>query len=91
MDEVYIRGLAHARAKQYQAATADFQSIVDHPGIVLSDITGTLAHLQLARALAAAGQTEKAKAEYHRFLGIWKDADPDLPLLQQAKAEAARM
>ncbi|HLJ48840.1 MAG TPA: protein kinase [Bryobacteraceae bacterium] len=91
MDAVYIRGLAHMRAKDYAAAAADFQSIVDHPGIVLSDITGALAHLQLARALAGSGPTDKAKAMYHRFLDIWKDADSDLPLLQQANAETAQI
>ncbi|HLJ48839.1 MAG TPA: protein kinase [Bryobacteraceae bacterium] len=90
MDAVYVRGLAHAHAKEYAAAAADFQSIVDHPGVVLSDITGALAYLQLARALAGSGQTDKAKDAYGRFLVTWKDADPELPLLQQAKAEAAR-
>jgi serine/threonine protein kinase/tetratricopeptide (TPR) repeat protein len=91
MDAVYIRGLAHARAKEYAAAAADFQSIVDQPGIVLSDITGALAHLQLARALKGGGQIEKARTAYHRFLEVWKDADPDLSLFQQAKSEAAQM
>jgi tetratricopeptide (TPR) repeat protein len=91
IDAVYIRGLAHAREREYGAAALDFQSVVDHPGIVLSDITGALAHLQLARALAGAGQTEKAKASYRRFLEIWKDADPDILLLQEAKAEFARL
>jgi len=89
MDAVYIRGLAHLRANDYAAAASDFQSIVDHPGVVLSDITGALAHLQLARALRGAGQTEQARTAYRRFLEIWKDADPDLPLLQQAKMEQA--
>jgi serine/threonine protein kinase/tetratricopeptide (TPR) repeat protein len=91
MDAVYIRGLAHLRAGNCTAAAADFQTIVDHPGVVLSDITGALAHLQLARALAGASQTEKAKAEYRRFLEIWNDADSDIPLLQQAAAEYARL
>lgn len=91
MDAVYIRGLAHMRAKDYAAAATDFRKIVDHPGIVLCDITAPLAHLQLARALAGAGQAEKAKAEYRRFLEIWKDADPDITLLQQAKAEYGRL
>ena len=91
IDAVYIRGLAHAREREYGAAALDFQSVVDHPGIVLSDITGALAHLQLARALAGAGQTEKAKASYRRFLEIWKDADRDIPLLQEVKAEFARL
>ncbi|HLJ48838.1 MAG TPA: serine/threonine-protein kinase [Bryobacteraceae bacterium] len=88
-DAVYIRGLAHLRANDYAAAAADFHNIIDHPGVVLSDITGALAHLQLARALRGAGQTEQSRTAYHRFLDIWKDADADLPVLKEAKAEAA--
>jgi cytochrome c-type biogenesis protein CcmH/NrfG len=65
--------------------------VLDHRGLLLADPVGPAARLQLARALRDAGETAKAKAAYQDFLGLWKEADPDIPLLQQAKAEFARL
>ena len=59
--------------------------ILDHPGFVLNSITGALAHLGLGRAYALMGDTAKAKTAYQDFLTLWKDADPDTPILKQAK------
>jgi len=87
----YLRGLAYLELGQGQNAAVEFQKIIDHPGIVLSDITGALAHLQLGRAYAMAGDRAKAKAAYQDFLTLWKDADPDIPIYQQAKAEYAKL
>ena len=88
---VYVRGEAYLASHQYQKAAAEFQKILDHRGIVLSDPTGALAHLQLGRALALGGDMTKGKSAYADFLAIWKDADPDIPILQQAKLEYARL
>jgi hypothetical protein len=65
--------------------------MLDHRGIVLNFVTGALAHLQLGRAYAMAGDTAKAKAAYQDFLTLWKDADPDIPILKEAKAEYAKL
>jgi eukaryotic-like serine/threonine-protein kinase len=65
--------------------------IIDHRGSVLSDPIGALAHLQIGRAYEMAGDPDKAKAAYRDFLTLWKDADPDIPLLKQAKAEYAKV
>jgi eukaryotic-like serine/threonine-protein kinase len=87
----YVRGEAYLAAHQGAEAAAEFQKILDHRGIVLSDPIGALAHLQLGRAYAMQGDTAKAKAAYQDFLVLWKDADPDIPILKQAKAEYARL
>ncbi len=73
------------------AGATEFQKILDHRGIVLNSPIGALANLQLGRAYALQGDTTKAKAAYQDFLGLWKDADPDIPVLQQAKAEYAKL
>ena len=70
---------------------AQFQTILDHRGIVVSDPIGALAHLQLGRALDMSGDKPKAKAAYQDFLTLWKDADSNIPILAQAKAEYARL
>jgi len=88
---VYLRGQADLLAHNGSAAAVEFQKILDHPGIVLNFVTGALAHLQLARAYAIAGDTAKARTAYQEFLSLWKDADPDNPLLPQAKAEYAKL
>jgi serine/threonine protein kinase/tetratricopeptide (TPR) repeat protein len=88
---VYLRGLAYLQLKEGSQAVAEFQKIIDHPGIVANAPIASLAHLGLARAYAVAGDTAKSRAAYQDFLGIWKDADPDVPVLQQAKAEYARL
>ena len=88
---VYVRGRAYLMQGNGSAATADFQMIIDHPGIVLASVVGALAHLGLARAYALQGDTAKARAAYQDFLTLWKDADPDIPILIQAKAEYAEL
>ena len=88
---VYLRGEAYLAARQGRAAAAEFQKILDHPGVVQNEPIGALAHLGLGRAYALAGDKRKAKAAYQDFLTIWKDADPDIPILQRAKAEYAKL
>jgi serine/threonine protein kinase/tetratricopeptide (TPR) repeat protein len=88
---VYVRGLAYSRLGRYRDATAEFQKILEHPGITLNDPIGPMARLQLARALSASGDRVKSAAAYRDLLAIWMDADPDLPVVQEAKAEAARL
>jgi tetratricopeptide (TPR) repeat protein len=72
-------------------AAAEYQKILDHRGIVLNFPLVALAHLQLGRAYAMQGDTAKARAAYQDFLTLWKDADPDIPVLNQAKAEYAKL
>jgi eukaryotic-like serine/threonine-protein kinase len=88
---VYVRGEAYLAAHQGAEAAAEFQKILDHRGIVVSDPVGALAHLQLGRAYAMQGDTAKGKAAYQDFLTLWKDADPDIPILKQAKAEYTKL
>ena len=88
---VYVRGEAYLAARQGSEAAAEFQKIVDHRGLVLNEPIGALAHLQLGRAYVLQGDTAKARAAYQDFLTLWKDADPDIPILKQAKAEYARL
>ena len=78
---VYVRGEAYLALHQGAEAAAEFQKILDHRGIVVSDPIGALAHLQLGRAFAISGDKIKAKAAYQDFLTLWKDADPDVPIL----------
>ena len=87
---VYVRGLAYSHMGRHREAAAEFQKILDHPGIMLNDPIGPMARLQLARALSASGDRAKSAAGYKDLLTIWKDADPDIPVVQQAKAESAR-
>ena len=87
----YGRGLAYLAAHQGAEAAGEFQKIIDHRGIVISDPVGALAHLQLGRAYALSGDKTKAKSAYRNFLTLWKDADPDIPILQQAQAEYANL
>jgi eukaryotic-like serine/threonine-protein kinase len=87
----YIRGLADLAQKNGPAAAAEFQKILDHPGIVQNCLLGSLAHLQLGRAFAISGETAKAKTAYQDFLTLWKDADPDIPILKEAKTEYAKL
>ncbi|MGB0118234.1 MAG: protein kinase [Terriglobales bacterium] len=87
----YIRGQAYLAQKNGPAAAAEFQKLLDHPALVGNGLLGALAHLQIARAYALSGDTAKAKGSYQDFLGLWKDADPDLPILKAAKAEYAKL
>ena len=88
---IYVRGEAYLEAHQGRDAAAEFQKILDNPGIVLNDPIGALVHLQIGRAYAMAGDIAKAKVAYQDFLTLWKDADPDIPILKQAKAEYAKL
>jgi eukaryotic-like serine/threonine-protein kinase len=87
----YVRGEAYLLAHNGTAAAAEFQKLLDHRGIVTNFVTGALAHLQIGRAYAMAGDTAKAKAAYQDFFTLWKDADPDVPILKEAKAEYAKL
>jgi len=87
---VYVRGLAYSRMGRHREAAAEFQKILDHPGIVLNDPMGPMARLQLARALDASGDRMKSAAVYKDLLALWQHADPDIPVVQQAKAESGR-
>jgi tetratricopeptide (TPR) repeat protein len=91
LHSAYVRGEALLAMQQYMEAAAEFQKILDHRGIVALDPIGVLAHLQLGRAFTLSGDKPKAKSGYHRFLTLWKDADPDIPILKQARAEFARL
>ncbi len=88
---VYVRGEAYLAAHRGSEAAAEFQKILDHRGIVLNEPIGVLAHLQLGRAYSLQGDTAKARAAYQDFLTLWKDADPDIPILNEAKAEYAKL
>ena len=88
---IYLRGEAYLAAKQGAAAASEFQKILDHPGVVVNEVIGTLAHLGLGRAYALTGDTAKAKTAYQDFFAQWKNADPDIPILIQAKAEYAKL
>jgi eukaryotic-like serine/threonine-protein kinase len=88
---VYLRGEAYAAAHQGSAAVAEFQKILDHPGVVLNEPIGALAHLGLARAYGLSSDTAKAKSAYQDFFALWKDADPDIPIVKEAKAEYAKL
>ncbi len=88
---VYLRGEAYLSAHQGAEAAAEFQKIIDHPGIVVMDPIGPLAHLGLGRAYAMQGDAVKARVAYQNFLTLWKDADPDIPIFRQAKAELSKL
>ena len=87
---VYARGQAYLVTRQGAEAAMEFQKILDHPGTMVGDPISVLAHLQLGRAYAMSGDIAKAKAAYQDFLTLWRDADPDIPILKEAKAEYAK-
>lgn len=87
----YLRGLAYLDEKNGTAAASEFQKFLDHPGVVQNFLLGSLAHLQLGRAYAISGDQTKAKIAYNDFLTLWKDADPDIPVLKAAKEEYAKI
>jgi predicted Zn-dependent protease len=91
MYPVFVRGEAYLAARQGSEAAAEFQKILEHRGIVLNAPIGALAHLGVARAFAMQRDTAKARAAYQDFLTLWKDADPDIPILKQAKSEFAEL
>ena len=87
----YMRGQAYLRERDGKAAVAEFRKLVDHPGIMINFITGPLAYLQLGRAYAMAGESAQARSAYREFFAIWHGADADIPVLEQAKKEYARL
>jgi serine/threonine protein kinase/tetratricopeptide (TPR) repeat protein len=91
MYPVYLRGMAYLALHQAHEASAEFQKFIDHRGVIVNCPLGALAHLQLARAYTMAGDTAKAKTAYEDFLALWKDADPDIPILKQAQAEYSKL
>jgi tetratricopeptide (TPR) repeat protein len=88
---VFLRGEAYLMARQGSDAAAEFQKILDHRGIILNEVIGALAHVGLARAYVLQGDMERAKVAYQDFFSLWKDADSDVPVLRQAKAEFAKL
>ena len=91
LQSAYVRGEAMLALHRYADAIAEFQKILDRRGIVGTDPIGVLAHLQLGRAFALAGEQQKARAAYEEFLTLWKDADAEIPILRQARAEYAKL
>jgi len=88
---VYVHGEAYLAAHQASEASAEFQKILDHRGIVLNEPIDALAHLQIGRAYTMQGDSARAKVAYQDFLTLWKDADPDIPILVAAKSEYAKL
>jgi eukaryotic-like serine/threonine-protein kinase len=87
----YVRGVAYLAAGLGQEAATEFQKVVNHRGVVAADPIGALAHLQMGRAYVVSGDMGKARNAYQNFLNLWKHADPDIPILKQAKAEFAKL
>ena len=87
----YVRGLAYLKLGQGQPSAVEFQKLLDHNGLVGNFILGALVHLQLARAQAMMGDTVAARKSYQDFLTLWQDADRDIPIYKQAKAEYAKL
>jgi DNA-binding winged helix-turn-helix (wHTH) protein/Flp pilus assembly protein TadD len=87
----YIRGLAYLELGDGQSAAVQFQKLIDNPGFTVRHVTGPLARLQLGRAQKMMGDEAAARKSYETFLDLWKDADPDIPIYQQAKAEYAKL
>jgi eukaryotic-like serine/threonine-protein kinase len=88
---IYLRGEAYLEAHRPKEAAVEFQKILDHRGAIVNFPLGVLAHLQLGRTYALLGDTAKAKSAYRDFFALWKDADPDLPILGKANAEYAKL
>jgi eukaryotic-like serine/threonine-protein kinase len=88
---VYVLGNAYLAAHRGREASDEFQKILQHPGVLCNDLLFTVSRLGLARAYAMQGDTAMARAGYKDFLTLWKDADSDIPILKQAKAEYAQL
>ena len=88
---VYVRGDAYLMQQNGRVAAAEFQKFFDYSGAVRNFPLGALARLGLARSYALQGDTTKARAAYQEFLAVWKDADPEIPILKHAKAEYAKL
>jgi ATP/maltotriose-dependent transcriptional regulator MalT len=88
---VYVRGEAFLAARQGAQAAAEFQKIIDWQGVVVNEPIAALAHLGLARSYALAGDAPKSKSAYQDFFTLWKEADPDVPILVAARSEYAKL
>jgi hypothetical protein len=88
---IYVRGEAYLASNHGGEAAAEFQKILDHRGIVVNEPIGALARLGLARAYTLSGDSAKARTAYQGFFALWQDADPDIPILKQAKLEYAKL
>ena len=91
MYPVYVRGQAELAAHKGSAAVAEFQKFLDHTGVSINFPLGALAHLGLARAYALQGDTAKARLAYQDFFALWKDADPEIPILKEAKTQYEKL
>ena len=91
LDPIYARGQTYLLLHRGKEAADEFQKIIDHPNMLGNSPVLPLAHLQLARAYVLEQDNAKARAAYQDFLGMWKDADPDVPVLKAAKAEYAKL
>jgi tetratricopeptide (TPR) repeat protein len=87
----YIRGLAYLELGDGRSAAAQFQKLIDNPGFTVRFVTGPLARLQLGRAQKMMGDDDAARKSYETFLNLWKNADSDIPIYQQAKGEYAKL
>jgi eukaryotic-like serine/threonine-protein kinase len=87
----YLRAMAYLQLRRAEEAATEFRAVLDHRGVSPLSVIWELAHLGLARAYAMQGDTAKARAAYQDFFALWKDADPDIPILQEAKAEYAKL
>jgi eukaryotic-like serine/threonine-protein kinase len=88
---IYVRGQAFLDARRGPDAVAEFQKVIDHRGVLQNFLLGALVHLQIGRAYELSGDRVRARTCYEDFLKLWKDADPDIPILKQAKAEYAKL
>jgi len=91
LEPAYLRGQAYLLVQDGAAAAAEFQKLLGHRSLLRHELIGALAHLQLGRAYVLTGDTAKAKAAYQDFLTLWKDADPDISILKQAKSEYSKL
>ncbi len=91
MYPAYVRGEAYLAAHNGAAAAVEFQKIIDHPGLTLNYLTGSLAHIEMARAKMMTSDNDGARKAYEDFLALWKDADPEVPILKEARAEASKL
>ena len=91
LSPIYVRGQTYLAAKNASRAAAEFRKILDHHGIVFNELIGALSHLGLARAYTFQGDGAKARAADDDFFALWKNADFEVPILKQAKAEYAKL
>jgi eukaryotic-like serine/threonine-protein kinase len=91
LHSAYVRGQAFAAMHRFTDAAAEFQKILDHRGIVGADPIGAVVHLQLGRMLTESGDKTGAKAAYSKFFELWKEADPEIPIIKIARAEYNRL